>query len=248
MVNGYINIISTAIIIFFITNIFLRIFKIQGIEIEFKDNSHLKNWNVVLPVLISIIFMNIYIIIFSDKFSNNNLMINTTLQIVLCSPIVLTMIKNRESLKSVGITKNNIIKLTILGFIIGGVYVLLNNPSLTLLKTSNYKKIIEYFVIRYMILIAFSEEFIYRGYLQTRLIIINGKKKGYLISTLISVLIHTTINIKIYGISMLLEKIIILIPLTLVLGYLQMETKSLIPGIILHAFADFCPFFSGTIY
>jgi membrane protease YdiL (CAAX protease family) len=90
---------------------------------------------------------------------------------------------------------------------------------------------------------GFSEEVVWRGYIQTRLIARSGKLYGWLISSVAFSLWHLPINYRLYGgtAEALGVSLLVQFPLGLAFGYMMIRTQNILPSSIYHLFFDWTP-------
>lgn len=168
------------------------------------------------------------------------LLIQSSFYFLLTAIVILAVLQKKESLQTIGITKINLIKSCILGILLGIIFFVVYR---SLLKTNNIIYIISIAslisFIKYII-VGFSEEIIFRGYFQTRLIAWLGTTKGCLITAIIFSFYHLPVNLIFKGMDMqsAFLSCVNLIPLSLVLGYIMIKTKNIITVSILHTFID----------
>ncbi|AGY75861.2 CPBP family intramembrane glutamic endopeptidase [Clostridium autoethanogenum] len=88
--------------------------------------------------------------------------------------------------------------------------------------------------------VGFFEEFMFRGYLQTHLIIWLGKNKGWMISSALMVLMHLPQRIFSAGLSLsgAFTSIFYLVFFSLFLGYMMIKTENVTAPAILHTLCD----------
>lgn len=234
-----------SIIIAIAAIVYIKILKFKDIDVEI--NNPIKSKNTALGmVFVSIIMTAIYNRYFINIFPVNNILNFFILRLALSIPAIICIMINKEKVYSVGFTRKNLIKSFFLGLITGfiyfftfntkGVYVIINNLPRALNAMT--------YLFVYCLIIGFGEEFLYRGYLQTRLASVDGKIKGWILTSIIFSFMHFfqfTIVSK-FGILEASMQCIYLLPISLVFGYIFMKTKNLIPVAILHTFVDWTPF------
>ncbi len=177
--------------------------------------------------------------------SNKNLTysFNSVLQIfflfvIVFSPVYIAIRRNRESLQSIGISRLNLIPSIILAvflIIIIGCAVFYYKPDLTFAINSNC-----FWGLIYFAIIGFGEEIVFRGYLQSRLILWLGKLKGWLISSVIFALMHFWQRIFVMNFTpseALLNIMLLMLP-SCFLGFLMLQTNNVVAPGIVHTFMD----------
>jgi len=157
-------------------------------------------------------------------------------------PFVILMLKRKEPLKSAGLSKQNL-KASILiaiGLLIIPValwvwkFENVNNLGTTALTVSLF-----FFFLQNAV-IGFYEEFVFRGYLQTRLASWLGKYPGWIIASILMAMMHISIRIAWEGFTPLgaLINCLLIIPISLFLGYFMLRTGNIVGPAIIHTFAN----------
>lgn len=93
--------------------------------------------------------------------------------------------------------------------------------------------------------VGWSEEFGYRGYLQTRMIAWLGRWEGWLVSSVLMAMSHAPLRIAVHEASLAdgLFQSASLIPISLLLGYVMLRTGNVTAPALFHTFADW----AGTV-
>lgn len=175
-----------------------------------------------------------------DKIPGYGLFLLQCFLFVFQTSIVLLAIRyEKESILSIGITKSNLLKSILLGiflgvvFFIGYQFISKENSMARIFTVSSLLSFIKYNFV------GFSEEIIYRGYVQTRLSAWLGTSKGCTITAIIFVFTHFPIKVfQGMDIQSAFTSCIILIPLSLMLGYIKLKTKNIYAPAILHMIID----------
>jgi membrane protease YdiL (CAAX protease family) len=197
----------------------------------------------LLVAVVEIIITTIYLIIIKSFFmyaSQIEGLILLTMNYLIQIFVVIAVIKIRkETLSSLGITKNNLLKSIITGILISLVYYILIRSLFKnkLMDITSLKSCILF--INYTV-VGFSEEIIFRGYLQGRLTSWLGTIKGLFITSIIFSFFHLP-NRLIFGEASFLSaamNCILLLPISMLLGYIFIKTKSIFTGSIFHTFND----------
>lgn len=239
-----------SIILIFIVGFYTRIFKFNYKDIKYS-NSYKSLILAIVAIILSIIITIIY-----NKYFINVFPVNTTfnlliMRLILATPAIICMVINKEKINTVGFTKDNLLKSIILGFLIGCIYFFTySTKSLDVMKNINLKSIntlTNLFI--YCLVIGIGEEFLYRGYLQTRIMNTSGKINGWLLTAIIFTLVHFPQRIIVdrLGVFQALISCAYLLPISLLLGYTSMKTKNLTSSIICHAFIDWTSFIFMSI-
>ncbi len=95
------------------------------------------------------------------------------------------------------------------------------------------------------VLVGFSEELVWRGYVQTRLIARTTKVYGWIAASLLFSLWHLPINYLVYGgvAEAFAGSLFIQFPLGLGFGYIMIRSQNILPSSIYHLFYDWTPSF-----
>ncbi|MBN2457019.1 MAG: CPBP family intramembrane metalloprotease [Sedimentisphaerales bacterium] len=97
----------------------------------------------------------------------------------------------------------------------------------------------------YYSFIAFGEEFLFRGFLQTHLVCWWGNIKGWLITAVIFAYGHLPYNMFINGRSFL-DAVLpstTLLPIGLLMGFVMLRTRNLIAPLVFHIFVNWATVF-----
>jgi len=160
-------------------------------------------------------------------FSLPNIFSQLMLFIIVALPIIIALNLTNEPLSSTGLTTINLTASLAIGLFLSALAVFaaleLNPPG------PGIKPVIVQAVI-YWGVVGFAEEFIYRGYLQTRMMALTGKWSGFVITSLIFAFAHVGVRYFWQGYS--LQEAVIncssVLPLSLLLGYAMLRTGSII--------------------
>jgi len=225
--------------------VYEKIVKFEDINIYFNDGRKSKAL-ALIAVLISIIMTAIYNRYFMSIFPINTLINFFIVRLVLVIPAIVCIIINKEGILNLGFTKKNFFKSIFLGFLIGVIY-FLSYKKMSLYDISNI--VLQFkgtliFLFVYCLIIGVSEEFLYRGYLQTRLIAVNGKINGWIIASIIFAFMHVPQKIIVNKLGLLQATLSCaeLLPISLLLGYIAIKNRNIISSIIFHGFIDFTSF------
>lgn len=151
-------------------------------------------------------------------------------------PVVIVCCFQHSTLESIGITTKNLIKSILLGVCLFGLLLLIFHffyrPD-KIYYPMNQKIII---LIKFLIL-GFTEEVIFRGYIQIRLTVWLGKTKGIVLTALLFSFIHLPsrlISEQLNFMNALISSFT-LIPIALLLGYIMLKNKNIASSTIVHA-------------
>ena len=159
--------------------------------------------------------------------------------LILFSPVLIAMKVRNESWQSAGVTTNNLGKSTLLGCLLGLITIVTCSPCVTeilggAMNMNHFWAFLQYTVV------GFSEEFAFRGYLQTRLCAWLGRWQGWLIASVMMGLIHIPQRIYMSGFdaTTALLASVALIPISLFMGFVMLRTENIVAPAISHTFAD----------
>lgn len=158
-------------------------------------------------------------------------------------PAALVMAVRRESLETAGITSRNLWQSLIIGLLLA-LSAFYFQPGGFLGKIVN---ICSHHAVAfvYYFFIAFGEEFLFRGFLQTRLVCRCGNVKGWLITAVIFAYGHLPYNMFINGTSFL-DAVLAsttLIPIGLLMGFVMLRTRNLVAPLMFHIFVNWVTVF-----
>ncbi|WP_040191227.1 CPBP family intramembrane glutamic endopeptidase [Clostridium culturomicium] len=251
LIEGYIKIILQCLSIIIIIKIFDKLMKLEKEDVEIYQLNKSTVFSLI-AVFTYIILSFIYLKYFESVFPQNGILKSIIVKVGILSPTILFIILNKEKLSSLGISKKNILNSIIIGLICSLVYmvtyIIINNSNYFLaISRIDFKLFVSLlYLFVYCMVIAIVEEFLYRGYLQTRLVASYGNKRGLLFSTIIFTLMHLPQWMSNNNFSISITDILLqgsgILPLSFVFGYLYMKTKNLTSCIILHTFSNWIVF------
>lgn len=165
--------------------------------------------------------------------------------LLLCFPVVVVLRLRRQGWETVGLARANLTTMLLLGVVLAFVTLLFFaalsalSQHTTLAPTRPVTPQRLLYLITSFTLSALAHEFIYRGYLQTRLSAWGGTTRGLLASALIYALWHWPkfVQVGFNGITMLVQ-FVALFALGLALGSIYRSTRSIIPAALFHASND----------
>ena len=157
--------------------------------------------------------------------------------------IIVAMKITRQNIGSIGINRKDTGKMLFLGFAISAI--LLAIYGLLTISLGGGFVGFSYFLAYDLILsiiVGFSEEIFWRGYIQTRLIAYSGTIKGLVVTSLLfAVLWHFPIAYYVETSGVVLEALawaLLRFPIGLLLGYIMVKSQNIIPSSIIHLFID----------
>ena len=155
-------------------------------------------------------------------------------------PVAVAMKITKQSLGSIGISAENKERLLALGFAFSAILL----TVLGLLASSlgegfkGFSLSLAYGLVVHVI-VGFSEETVFRGYIQTRLVAYSGTFKGLLITSLLFVLFHLPTYYFQTGDVLEGSALALLrFPVGLLLGYVMIRSQNIIPSSIIHLFTN----------
>ena len=160
-------------------------------------------------------------------------------------PVVIVMKRTKQYRGSIGINRENVGRMLGVGFTLTAVLLAAEGflaPSLgggfTGFSTSMAYAFIVYAIT------GFSEEIVWRGYIQTRLAAYSGTLKGLLATSMLFALVHFPVRYYQFSGAPLeaLASALLLFPTSLLLGYMMLRCQNIIPSSVFHLFLDW-----GTI-
>jgi len=162
--------------------------------------------------------------------------------LMMLTPILIVKRIRKESWGSTGITKHNL-KQSIL---IGTILALITIASVLLFSSSSVRDIGQKLTLSalwalvYYAVVGFCEEFMFRGYLQIRLMGWIGRWKGWILTSIVMALVHIPQRMAIMGLppQEAIISAVLLIPISLTMGFILIKTENIVAPGIYHTFAD----------
>ncbi len=165
--------------------------------------------------------------------------------VVILLPLAIVMWLSRQALESIGIRKDNARKMIALGLAPSAVFFIITGLGAPLVGGSASVSL--FLALRFInnLVGGFSEEVVFRGFVQTRLAARTTKAKGWLFSSLAFSLWHLPVNYLIYGglAEAFVGSVVIQFPLGLAFGYIMIKSQNILPSSIFHAFFNWTPDF-----
>lgn len=159
--------------------------------------------------------------------------------LILFSPVLIAMKVRNESWQSAGVTSNNLGKSILLGCLLGLISIVTCGPCLAgilggMMNMNHFWAFLQDTVV------GFSEEFAFRGYLQTRLGAWLGRWQGWLVASVMMALIHIPQRIYMSGFDATTAFLssAYLIPISLIMGFVMLRTGNIVAPGIFHTFSD----------
>lgn len=156
-----------------------------------------------------------------------------TLGLLISLPVIIAMRFRRESARSAGFTTVSLGPSILVGLAVSIIALLSYRDFVWSTVRVNGNHL---WALVYYIPVSISEELIYRGYVQTRLIAWIGKWHGWILASLVMALTHIGVRFmwEGYTVPEALLSSIGLIPISLLLGYVMLRTGNLVAPILLH--------------
>ncbi len=228
-----------------------RFFHFEKVQIDIQDPKRSALFSVVAILIgltiLTIVYLSIRASGKNQEFASQaatfkagpgDIIGTVILALVLAGPSLIVIGERRESLSSLGLSSTNLVRSLILGLIVSAAYFLLSIASQRLsfvpFRMAHLWAFLDFSVV------GFSEEFVFRGYLQTRFVNLFGKWKGWALASVMMALYHIPAMYGIHG-STFIQSIISslsIIPISLFLGYLMLRTQNLVAPAIFHTFFD----------
>lgn len=177
-----------------------------------------------------------------QKYNFNNVVSITFLWLIILLPIFIIKKVRNESWESTGISKHNLKASILIGTILAIITianVIIFGPK-SLRDISHNLNLSSLWALIYYAIVGFCEEFMFRGYLQIRLMAWLEKWRGWLLTSIFMALIHTPQRMASMGLSPK-DAIIssaLLIPISLTMGYILIKTENIVAPSIYHTFAN----------
>ncbi|HWI55605.1 MAG TPA: CPBP family intramembrane glutamic endopeptidase [Bacillota bacterium] len=152
-------------------------------------------------------------------------------------PAGLAMFRSGEPIRSTGLGRHNLWQACVIGLVLGGIWCL---------PAALGQKLAPQFGgwagwLLFMAMVGFAEEFLFRGYLQTRLIARLGMWRGWVLAASLFAASHLPRYLFHDGLGpgAAIVATAQLIPSGLALGFIMLRTQNLLAPAILHTMTDF---------
>jgi membrane protease YdiL (CAAX protease family) len=160
------------------------------------------------------------------------------LNLIYVLPAGFFMFKSKEGFRTVGVTRNNLWQSLLIGA--GLALLTFYFQAGGLLAKLGHVGTRQAIALVFYGLVGFGEEFLFRGYLQTRLIAWLGKWLGWGAASVVMALVHFPHRWLIEGLgigSALAESLGLVAP-SLLMGFVMLRTQNIIAPGLFHMFAD----------
>lgn len=249
-INNFVYMTFSILLSALITYFLIKKLKFENYEIQ---SANIKYSAIISLIVVSItIIMSPFIMIFIKKVVVTQLKISSNsgmgaiiyiiIAILTVAPAVIVSRLLNESLDSLGLTKKNIFKSIFIGFISYIIYFICIVIVTHKLKyIMSIGSLLSIWNLLNALFTALGEEFLFRGYIQNRLMKWLGYKKGLIITTLIFVCSHTAQRMIInnMGITDVIVSLVWIFPTSLFYGYLFLKCKNVTAPTIFHTLYNF---------
>ncbi len=157
------------------------------------------------------------------------------------SPLLILMWRTGMSLGSIGVRREKLGGILILGIIPSTIYVALVVPLATQLglRFAGFFPEQTYAVVAFLLL-AGVEEIVWRGYIQTRLVAWAGGLNGLALTSLVFSLAHFPVRFFLFSgaVPEAFVGALLIFPFGLLLGFFMLRSQNIIPGTLFHAVSN----------
>lgn len=173
-----------------------------------------------------------------DHEHHRNLVDQLFLLFVFFLPMGFMLRLNGETLQSVGLTRVNLWKATVVGLFLAAMTLFFGHggPGAAFKFTESHNV----HTLIYFSFVGFGEEILFRGYLQSRLVAWLGRYQGWVLASVVMALTHLPQRVLIQGMGFpgAIASSLGLIPISLFMGFVMLRTGNVIAPAISHTFAD----------
>ena len=166
----------------------------------------------------------------------------TLVSVAYLVPMVAAMRMSGQSLGSIGVTGKDKGRMLVLGLILSAIFVGYTGLSALVLGQvfAGFSASLGYGFVLFAV-VGFSQEIVWRGYVQTRLIAYRGTLTGLVVASLFFSLWHFPMRYFQYSGNVLeaLASCLLLFPSGLLLGYIMLKCQNILPPSIYHLFGNF---------
>jgi membrane protease YdiL (CAAX protease family) len=162
------------------------------------------------------------------------------------APLVIIMRRTKQNRATIGISKENIGRMLVLGLTLSAVYFVVEGflaPSLGGGFNGFSPSLV--YALMANVIVGFSEETVWRGYIQTRLAAYGGKLKGLVVTSILFALLHFSARSYQFSGAPLeaLASSLLLFPLGLLFGYVMLRCQNVIPSSVFHLLSNWSAVF-----
>lgn len=143
------------------------------------------------------------------------------------------MLRAGEPLSSAGLGRHNLWQACVIGLILGGLWCVPGPLGQKLARLSQGGWALS---LLFLAMFGFAEEFLYRGYLQTRLIARIGTWRGWALASLVFAAAHFPHRLLYDGLGPRAADTatVLLVPCSLAMGFIMLRTQNILAPAILH--------------
>ena len=172
-------------------------------------------------------------------FTPSSLRVQGLVLLVYVIPAAVAMYANRESLASVGITKRNLWQSLFIGLGLVLLTFFLQSGGINSAKLAKVAAFHGMFLLS-AACVGFEEEFLFRGFLQGRLIAALGTWKGWALASFMMAAIHLPHRVWVDNMTLGQSALsaIGLMPVSLFAGFVMLRTRNLVATGLFHTFAN----------
>jgi membrane protease YdiL (CAAX protease family) len=157
--------------------------------------------------------------------------------LILVGPALVLMRLRKEPLASAGVSRYNLGGALLVGLILAAASFISSNGMQALAQGLSRNQL---WALPYFAAVGFGEEFLFRGYLQIRLVAWLGQLPGWLLTSIVMAMMHIGQRVAVQGLSSpeALLSSALLIPISLFMGFVMLRTGNIIAPGIAHTFAN----------
>jgi membrane protease YdiL (CAAX protease family) len=148
------------------------------------------------------------------------------------------MLRRREPLSSAGLRRHNLWQACVIGLVVGALWCAAGTPGHKLVRLLQGGWSLS---LVFLALFGFAEEFLYRGYLQIRLISQLGVWRGWPLVSLIFAASHFPHRLIYEGLhpGQAVIGTMLVLPIALALGFVMLRTQNILAPAIFHTIINF---------
>jgi membrane protease YdiL (CAAX protease family) len=152
-------------------------------------------------------------------------------------PVVIVMRRTKQNRGSIGISRENTGRMLMVGFTLSAVLFVAAGFLASSLGGgfAGFSASLVYGFIVF-VFAGFREELVWRGYIQTRFVAYGGTLKGLVVTAILFSLLHFPVRYyQFSGVPLdALASSLLLLPLSLLFGYVMLRTQNVIPSSVFH--------------
>jgi membrane protease YdiL (CAAX protease family) len=158
-------------------------------------------------------------------------------------PAGIFVFQDKESLRSVGISRANLWQATVIGTGLAALTFCFQHCG----HVAKLSRLTQAIAMVYYSFVDFGEEFLFRGYLQTRLVAWSGMAHGWIFASVLMALVHFPDRLmQGMGFFDSFVSCIHLIPVSLLMGFVMLQTGNLLASGLYHTFMNWVKVLSGS--